>query len=161
MIPRAMLAVASATGRASHARQVMGDDPDKNGYSGPPGWGLGVRLTTPPHKKILLRDLKRKPRPTQDCRADDDDDTIYNIQSYRKVTKPTDETRCICYIKKDINNTKEIKCYIKYWECPQQSLQCKQQLFTDIDIDIFINCNWVDTRWQYTLTHKQYTEHHN
>jgi hypothetical protein len=30
-----------------------------------------------------------------------------------------------------------------------------------IDIDIFVNCNWVDTRWQYTFTHKQYTEHHN
>jgi hypothetical protein len=46
-----MLAVTYATGRASHARQVKGDDPDKNGYPGPPGWGLGVRLTTPPHKK--------------------------------------------------------------------------------------------------------------
>jgi hypothetical protein len=30
-----------------------------------------------------------------------------------------------------------------------------------IDIDIFMNCSWVDTRWQYTFTHKQYTEHHN
>jgi hypothetical protein len=28
MIPRAMLAVACATGRVSHARQVEGDDPD-------------------------------------------------------------------------------------------------------------------------------------
>jgi hypothetical protein len=27
--------------------------------------------------------------------------------------------------------------------------------------DIFVNCNWVDTRRQYTFTHKQYTEHHN
>jgi hypothetical protein len=51
MIPRIMLAVAYATGRASHARQVKGDDPDKKGYPGPPGWGLGVRLTTPPRKK--------------------------------------------------------------------------------------------------------------
>jgi hypothetical protein len=41
---------------------------------GPPGWGLGVRLTTPPHKKILLRNLERRQRPTQGCRADDDDD---------------------------------------------------------------------------------------
>jgi hypothetical protein len=40
-----MLAVAY-----SHARQVKGDDPDKKGQRGPPGWGLGVRLTTPPHK---------------------------------------------------------------------------------------------------------------
>jgi hypothetical protein len=34
-----------ATGRASHARQVKGDDPDKKGYPGPPGWGLGAGLT--------------------------------------------------------------------------------------------------------------------
>jgi hypothetical protein len=44
---------------------------------------LGVRLTTPPLKKILLRNLKRRPRPTQDCRAadddDDDDDDIYSV----------------------------------------------------------------------------------
>jgi hypothetical protein len=30
----------------------------------------------------------------------------------------------------------------------------------DTDIDIFVNCNWVETRWQYTFTHKQYIEHH-
>jgi len=51
MIPRAMLVVAYATGRAFHARQVKGDDPDKMGYTGPPGWGLGMRLTTSPCKK--------------------------------------------------------------------------------------------------------------
>jgi hypothetical protein len=39
--------------RASHARQVKGDDPDKKGYPGPPGWGFGGGLTTP-HSKILL-----------------------------------------------------------------------------------------------------------
>jgi hypothetical protein len=32
--------------------------------------------------------------------------------------------------------------------------------YFDIDIDIFINCNWVVTRWQYTFTHKQYVEQH-
>jgi hypothetical protein len=51
-----------------------GYDPDKKGYSGPPGWGLGVRLTTPSRKKILLRKLNWRPRPTQGCRADGDDD---------------------------------------------------------------------------------------
>jgi len=25
----------------------------------------------------------------------------------------------------------------------------------------FVDCNWIDTRWQYTFTYKQYTEHHN
>jgi histone acetyltransferase (RNA polymerase elongator complex component) len=29
----------------------------------------------------------------------------------------------------------------------------------EFDIDIFVNCSWVDTRWQYTFTHKQYIEH--
>jgi len=53
MIPRAMLAVAYASGRTSHASQIMGDDPDKTGYPGPPGWGLSVRLTTPPRKKYF------------------------------------------------------------------------------------------------------------
>jgi len=26
--------------------------------------------------------------------------------------------------------------------------------------DIFVNCNWVVTRWQHTFTHKQYIEQH-
>jgi len=51
MILRVMLAVAYATGRVSHARQVKGDDQDKKGYTSPSSWWLGVRLTTPPHKK--------------------------------------------------------------------------------------------------------------
>jgi hypothetical protein len=71
MIPRAMLVVAYATGRASHVRRVKGDDPDKKEYLGPPGWGLSVRLTTSPHKKIMILKKKQsKPRPTQGCRAD-------------------------------------------------------------------------------------------
>jgi hypothetical protein len=40
-----------ATGMGSHAGQVKGgDDPDKKGYPGPPGWVLGVGLTIPPCK---------------------------------------------------------------------------------------------------------------
>jgi hypothetical protein len=27
-------------------------------------------------------------------------------------------------------------------------------------IDIFINCSWVVTRWQYKFTHKHYIEQH-
>jgi hypothetical protein len=59
MIPRAMLAVAIATVRASHARAVKGDDPDKKGYPGPPGWGCGVGITTPHNKSLLLRKLNK------------------------------------------------------------------------------------------------------
>ena len=33
--------------RATHARQVKGDVPDKKGYSGLTGWGLGVGLNDP------------------------------------------------------------------------------------------------------------------
>jgi hypothetical protein len=60
MIPRAMLAVAYATGRASHARQVKGDDPNKKGYTGPPGWGFGVGLTTPHSKKTYCYESRTK-----------------------------------------------------------------------------------------------------
>jgi hypothetical protein len=49
-----MLVVACATGRASHARQVKGDDPEKKGYPGPPCWGLGVGLTSPHSKKFIV-----------------------------------------------------------------------------------------------------------
>jgi hypothetical protein len=55
-----MLAVVYATGRASYARQVKGDDPDKKGCPGLSGWRLGMRLTTPSRKKILSGNLKKK-----------------------------------------------------------------------------------------------------
>jgi hypothetical protein len=60
MISRAMLAVAYATGRASHARQVKGDDPDKKGYTGPPCWGLDVGLTTPHSKKLIVTKVEQR-----------------------------------------------------------------------------------------------------
>jgi hypothetical protein len=60
MIPRAMLAVAYATGRASHGRQVKGDDPDKKGYPGLPGWGFGVGLTTPHSKNYCYESLTKE-----------------------------------------------------------------------------------------------------
>jgi hypothetical protein len=60
MIPRAMLAVAYANGRASHARQVKGDDPDKKGYPYPPGWEFGMGLTTPHSKKLIVTKVKQR-----------------------------------------------------------------------------------------------------
>jgi hypothetical protein len=60
MIPRAMLAVAYATGRASHARQVKSDDPDKKGYPGPPGWRFGVGLTKPHSKKLIVTKVEQR-----------------------------------------------------------------------------------------------------
>jgi hypothetical protein len=55
-----MLAVAYATGRAFHARQVKGDDPDKKGYPRPPCWGFGVRLTTPHSKKLIVTNVEQR-----------------------------------------------------------------------------------------------------
>jgi hypothetical protein len=49
-----MLVVAYATARASHARQVKGDEADKQGYPGPPGGEFGVGLTTPHSKKLTV-----------------------------------------------------------------------------------------------------------
>jgi hypothetical protein len=54
MIPRAMLAVAYVTDRASHARQV------KKGYPGPPGLGFGVGLTTPHSKKHIVTKVEQR-----------------------------------------------------------------------------------------------------
>jgi hypothetical protein len=60
MILRALLAVAYATDRAPHARQVKGDDPDKKRYPGPPGCGFGVGLTTPHSKKLTVRKVEQR-----------------------------------------------------------------------------------------------------
>jgi hypothetical protein len=55
-----MLAVSYATGRASHARHVKGDDPDKKEYPGPPGWAFGVGLTTPHNKKLTVMKVEQR-----------------------------------------------------------------------------------------------------
>lgn len=45
--PESYAVGSTSTGRVSLAGQVKGDDTDSNGYSGSPGWGLGIGLTTP------------------------------------------------------------------------------------------------------------------
>jgi hypothetical protein len=57
---RVMLLKGNATGRASHARQVKGADPDKKGYPGPPDWGFGVGLITPYSKKIIVTKVEQR-----------------------------------------------------------------------------------------------------
>jgi hypothetical protein len=54
-----MPAVGYATGRASHATQDKGDDPDKKGYPGPPDWGFGVGLTTSNSKKLIVTKVEQ------------------------------------------------------------------------------------------------------
>jgi len=72
-----MPAVALATGRATLAGQVEGDGPDKRGYPGPPGWGLGVRLTTSPRKKLIVTKPYNKP---------------WNVMNTQRRQRPTDLT---------------------------------------------------------------------
>jgi hypothetical protein len=43
----------AATGRASHAGQIKGDDPDEKRYPGPSGCELGLGLTTHTVKYIM------------------------------------------------------------------------------------------------------------
>jgi len=68
MILKANLAVALATGRATLAGQVEGVGPDERGCPGPPGWGLGVRLTTSPCKKLIVTKPYNKPRNVMNTR---------------------------------------------------------------------------------------------
>jgi hypothetical protein len=94
-----MLVVAHATGRASHARQVKGDEPDKKVYRGPPGWEFGVGLTTPHSKKLIV--MKVEQRKKLD-RFDDDG---------QKWTKYTEITLATWYIQTMLKPEKEIfKC---------------------------------------------------
>jgi len=46
-----------ATGGAFHARQVKGDDRDKNRYPGPPGWSLGREADLTPQKNMFVEQL--------------------------------------------------------------------------------------------------------
>lgn len=43
-----------ATSRASHDRQVKGDNPDSKGYPGPLHLELSMGLIIPPYKKFVL-----------------------------------------------------------------------------------------------------------
>jgi hypothetical protein len=103
MIPRAMLAVEYATGRASHARQVKGDDQDKKRYPGPPGWGFGVGLTT-----LLLRNLnegKRRilfdgPKPTAGSSANGR--RIFSLIKPTLNAQPLTHTQSHCWINTQI-----------------------------------------------------------
>jgi len=51
--PESYAGSSDVTDMASCARQVKGDDPDKKGYPGPPGWGLGLRLTVSTRKTYI------------------------------------------------------------------------------------------------------------
>ena len=55
--PESCAGSSDATGMASRARRVKGDDPDKKGYPAPPGSGLGVKLRSSPVKLMFVEKL--------------------------------------------------------------------------------------------------------
>jgi len=90
-----MPAVALATGRATLAGHVEGDGPDERGYPGPPGWGLGVRLTALSCKKLIVTKPnnkprnKRRPRPTPGCSAIEEEEKEEEINyKINKIFNP-------------------------------------------------------------------------
>ena len=57
--PESYAGGSAAIGWASHAGQVKGDDPNKKGYPGPPGWGVGHEYYNGnPETYALLRRLQ-------------------------------------------------------------------------------------------------------
>ena len=51
----------------------------------------------------------------------------------------------------------EIREYIEVQDVQKYCLPTRYK-GCELRYDIFVNCNWVVTRWQYTFTHKQYIE---
>ena len=51
-----------ATGRTSNVGQVKGDDPDREGRRGPPGWGLGREANnlTSVKRKFIVEKLNNR-----------------------------------------------------------------------------------------------------
>jgi hypothetical protein len=53
-----------ATGRISQAGQVKSEVPDEERHPGPPGWGLGIGLTSQSHKnKFVDKTIQLKFQP--------------------------------------------------------------------------------------------------
>jgi hypothetical protein len=83
-IPESYAGGSEATGRATLAGQVKREHPDKERYTGPPGWGLGRWASTPSPgkknthaKKTRQRLGKKKGRSYKDgC----PEEILYNIK---------------------------------------------------------------------------------
>jgi hypothetical protein len=50
-----------ATGRISHAGQLKRDDPEENGYPGPPGWGLRMKRATSTLERFHVEETSKMP----------------------------------------------------------------------------------------------------
>jgi hypothetical protein len=93
------------TGRATHTGQVKGWESDKEGYPGPPGWVLGVRLTTSHRKnqivqkseeRVARRTYSRRPgKCLKDLRIGWQDIRILGIKNWRSAALNGEEWRTI------------------------------------------------------------------
>ena len=66
-----------------------------------------------------------------------------------------------CYFWRKFHDTVLKICYVCLWKLTDRTALIPYLLAHIYDMiwyDIFVNCNWVVTWWQYTFTHKQYIE---
>jgi hypothetical protein len=99
--------------------------------------GNAYKILLGKHEKIK-RPLVRHPRGLED-----------NIKS------------CNCYVRFDCFSLGVflLSCFFVFLLC-MFCVFCSIVLFYILYIDIFINFNWVVTRWQYTFIHEHYIEQH-
>jgi hypothetical protein len=76
-----------ATGRVSQAGQVKSEDPDGERHPGPPGWGLGIGLTSQSRKNKFVEKKKMywKQNSTTDCSAREEEEEYCATNNENKV----------------------------------------------------------------------------